>query len=442
MPTSFQPLLGVLNGSSSVPGDKSISHRSVIMAAMAEGTSHLEGVLASDDVISTIGVMRALGAEIRLEHAPSGLSGTVRGWGAKGPSAPVGPLRCGNSGTTARLTCGVLAGLQGTASLEGDTSLSRRPMGRVMEPLSLMGVGFSCANTRTLPLRVTGTTALKPLDYVMPVASAQVKTAILLAGCQTDGVTRVTEPFHSRDHTELMLPAFSVPVSISGLTVAIEGPCAPQATAIRVPGDPSSAAFLLAAAAMVPGSRVTVRGISLNPTRLGFLTVMRRMGAHIIIQKAGFLGLEPVGDVTVIGDSQLIATRVPASEIPSLIDEVPLLALLATYAEGTTCFEEVGELRVKESDRLAAILVGLGALGCKVAAIGDELRVEGGKPSVSASLTTGGDHRFAMTWALAALCGQVEVTLDDFDCVSVSYPGFIDDVYALTSLNESGADVQ
>lgn len=426
---SFSPLDGPLRGSVSVPGDKSLSHRAVLLAAMAEGTSSLEGVLASDDVLSSIGAVRALGAQVDLRSGDTGaLSGTVTGWGQRGPVAPDEAIDCGNSGTTTRLLMGVLARVDGAVTLVGDASLSRRPMMRVIGPLRDMGVDISATPEGTLPATVTGPAHLHAGEHRLPVASAQVKSALLLAGLQATGITTVVEPVRSRDHTELMLPAFGVPVQVEGNAVFVTGPCLLSAASLAVPGDPSSAAFLLCAAAMRQGSEVTVTGITLNPTRLGFLTAMRRMGAHIITRRTGMQGLEPVGDVTVIGDVDLVATRVPADEIPSLIDEVPVLALLATFAEGTTCFEQVGELRVKESDRLAAIVAGLSALGCIARVAGDDLYVEGGKPCRDAELSTAGDHRFAMCWALAGLCGEVTTSVDDFDCVSVSYPTFLEDI--------------
>lgn len=426
---SFSPLESPLQGSVSVPGDKSLSHRAVLFAAMAEGSSSLEGVLASDDVFSSIGAVRALGADVELRRGPTGaLSGTVAGWGQRGPVAPHEAIDCGNSGTTTRLLMGLLARVKGTVTLEGDASLTRRPMMRVIGPLRDMGVDISATPAGTLPVTVAGSARLHACEHRLSVASAQVKSALLLAGLQTTGTTTIDEPVRSRDHTELMLPAFGVAVQVDGSAVSVTGPCHLKSANLKVPGDPSSAAFLLCAAAMRQGSEVTVTGITLNPTRLGFLKVMRRMGAHVITRRTGVQGLEPVGDVTVIGDVGLFATRIPADEIPSLIDEIPVLALLSTFAEGTTCFEQVGELRVKESDRLAAILEGFSALGCTARVTGDDLYVEGGRPCRDAELSTAGDHRFAMCWALAGLCGGVTTSVDDFDCVSVSYPTFLEDI--------------
>lgn len=438
MPETFTPAHRPISGTLRVPGDKSISHRAILMAAAAEGASHLSGVLDSADVRSTIGAVEALGAEVHLEKAFDGtLRGEVIGWGGRGPMSPEAPIDCGNSGTTTRLLMGLIAGYDCTVTLTGDASLSKRPMARVTEPLSKMDARFS---SDTLPITVSGSSSLKGVDYETPVASAQVKSAILLAGLRASGTTRVTEPAFSRDHTERMLPLFGAEVSAGDLTSAVEGPQVLSAADIAVPGDPSSAAYLLAAAAMSEGGDVTVKGISLNPTRIGFLTVMRRMGAHIITTHMGDIGAEPYGNVTVKGDSQLTATTVPVEEIPSIIDEVPLLALLATCAQGTSCFLEVGELRVKESDRLSAIVDGLGKLGCSAYVRDDNLFVEGGKmPQGTVSMETLGDHRLAMCWALAGTLFDATVTVDDADCMSVSYPNFLRDL-AWATRNEPGED--
>ena len=431
MSTVFAPRNVPVSGTLRVPGDKSISHRAVLLAAAAEGTTHLSGLLDSDDVEATIHAVESLGADVNLETAYDGsLRGEITGWGTKGPISPEEPIDCGNSGTTVRLLMGLLSGYDCAVTLTGDESLCRRPMARVTEPLSRMGASFS---SDTLPITVNGMAALGAIDYEMPVASAQVKSAVLLAGLHADGMTRVIEPARCRDHTERMLGLFGVDVTVDELTSSITGPVELVASDVAVPGDPSSAAYFLAAAAMVPGSEVTVRGISLNPTRTGFLTVMRRMGAHFITTHMGTVGSEPYGNVTVKGDSQLTATSVPAEEVPSIIDEIPLLALLATCAKGTSCFIDVGELRVKESDRLSAIVEGLTKLGCTAYVRDDTLFVEGGTlPNGNAELATCGDHRLAMCWALAGSLFDATVTLDDVDCISVSYPQFLRDLAWVT----------
>jgi 3-phosphoshikimate 1-carboxyvinyltransferase len=426
-----------------VPGDKSLSHRVALFSALAQGTSRVRGLLDSFDVRSTLGVIEALGAHVDLnaETDGSGLSGTITGWGLAGPCPPADVLQCGNSGTTARLLLGVLSGYGITACLTGDESLSKRPMNRVILPLSQMGARFappdaSCENGAskplgTLPLTVCGSDSLKAIDYESPVASAQVKSAVLLAGLHAQGTTSVTEPYRSRNHTELLLPAYGVKLAVDGLRVSIDGGQGLQASDCEVPGDPSSAAFLLVAAALIPGSELTVRNVLLNETRTGFLAVMRRMGADIAIEISnnGRLGGEQTGDVTLRYREGLVATVVEAHEVPALIDEVPILALLATAAQGTTVFKQVGELRVKESDRLAAVIDGLVALGCEARSVGDDLFVTCAPPRLAtASLATHGDHRLAMTWSIAARAFDLDLDIDGLESAGVSYPGFFDDL--------------
>jgi len=379
-----------LRGTVRVPSDKSLSHRVALFSAMAEGTSRVSNLLDSLDIHATLGAIEALGATVDLHKERNGLSGTITGWGSAGPRAPAAPLQCGNSGTTARLLLGILSGYNIIVGLRGDESLCRRPMGRVTQPLTLMGACFmsadaccACGNTEPsglLPLSVKGSAQLKAIEYTSPVASAQVKSAILLAGLHANGTTRVTEPHKSRDHTELLLPAYGARMEIDGLTVSIPGGQQLHASDCRVPGDPSSAAFLLVGAALIPHSEVTVCDVLLNPTRTGFVEVMRRMGADIDVRHSedGHLGGELVGAITVRYREQLQATVVKAGEIASLIDEVPILALLATVAEGETVFEQVGELRVKESDRLAAVIAGLRVLGFEAFEVGDDLHVRSG----------------------------------------------------------------
>ena len=425
------PLLGV----TTVPGDKSISHRAVLFAAMAGGTSVLTGVLDSEDVRSTIEAVRALGATVEAVEATDGsLAASVTGWGGFGPSEPTAPIDCGNSGTTARLLLGVLSGWPVEVTLTGDDSLSRRPMRRVTGPLSRMGA--VCVTTEGhLPVTVTGG-GLVPVIYESPVASAQVKSAVLLAGLRANGRTVVREPARSRDHTERMLPAFGVEVGVAAETGScwLDGPAILSAVDLMVPGDPSSAAFLAVAAALVPGSDVRIEGVALNPTRTAFVSVMERMGALIDVVPEEGPGTEPVGTLRVRHGATLRATTIAAEEVPSLVDEIPVLALLASQAEGETRFEEVGELRVKESDRLAAIIDGLVKLGVHAAAHGDKLAVAGAAPPTGGvKLDSLGDHRLAMTWALAGLIADTPVTVERFEAVDVSYPRFLDDLGALAS---------
>lgn len=433
MIAGFQHQAEGLLGNIDVPGDKSLSHRAVLFAAMAEGTSRLNGVLDSADVRATIGAVSALGATVELTKVQDGsLEGTVTGWGTAGPRSPQAPIDCGNSGTTTRLLLGVLAGYPGLeATLVGDESLSKRPMRRVTEPLSAMGARFETTDAGTLPVTVRGA-ELAAIDYASPVASAQVKTAVLLAALRATGATRVSEPSLSRDHTERLLPAFGVPVTTDpapGATVV--GPTVLTACNVAVPRDPSSAVFPAVAAAIVRGSSISVPGVALNLTRIGFLSVLERMGVSITVTDASQLGSEPVGTIRVSWAPDLRATTVTAGEVPSLVDEVPVLALAASQAAGTTRFEGIGELRVKESDRLAAIVDGLTQLGVTVRSGEDWLEVDGPARLGGAWLESGGDHRLAMTWALAGLVARDEVYAREFGCVAVSWPEFAYDMAAI-----------
>lgn len=432
---SFEPAGGPLRGSMRVLGDKSISHRAVLLAAAAEGVSHLEGLADSDDVRATVEAVRALGARLDLDvRADKNLAGTVVGWGRRGPARPAGPIDCGNSGTTARLLMGLLAAWDIEVALVGDHSLSRRPMRRVMAPLAQMGASFDPPEAETLPVRMRGTRSLRAITYGTPVASAQVKSAVLLAGAQACGTTSLTEPARSRNHTELMLPEFGVPVATCGRAASVEGPAVLRAAHVRVPGDPSSAAFPLVAAVLVPGSAVRVEGVGLNPLRIGFLHVLARMGADVEIRSTGVAGGEPYGIIAASGASALRGCEVAPDDFAGLIDEVPVLALAAARARGVTVFRGAGELRVKESDRLAAVTCGINRLGARARIEGDDLLIEGApRPSVvrPVALDARGDHRLAMTWALAGLTGAVPVEVAGFDCVSASYPGFREDMERL-----------
>lgn len=422
-----------LRGELAVPSDKSISHRAVLFAGMAEGTSLLSGILDSADVRATLAAVQMLGAGVRvLGTRPDGLVVEVRGWGERGPAEPPGAVDCGNSGTTVRLLMGMLAGWPVRVTLTGDASLSRRPMRRVTDPLERMGARISTTEAGTLPVTVHGG-ALRPVDFTSQVASAQVKTAVLLAGLRAEGTTSVTEPARSRDHTERLLPAFGIHVvaSASSLTAAVSGPVVPTAADVTVPGDPSSAAFLAVAAAVIDGSRVRMPGVSLNLTRTGYLRVLGRMGAHVAAADSESAGAERVGEVVSSGGAPLLSTTVTADEIASLVDEVPILALAATQARGTTRFEGIGELRVKESDRLEAVRAGLEALGATVKAGEDWLEVDGPVLLKGARLSSLGDHRLAMTWTVAGLVAGGETVVEDFEAVEVSYPGFREDIERL-----------
>lgn len=433
--TLIEPLARPLSGAVRVPGDKSISHRSVLFSAMAEGTSHVSGVLDSADVRSSIGAVRALGAEVNLEKQPDGsLAGDIRGWGGLGPSQPEGAIDCGNSGTTVRLLMGVLAPWDITVELTGDDSLRRRPMRRIAAPLELMGARFAPEGATTLPLSITGTRGLAAISYDSPVASAQLKTAILLAGIFAAGTTSVREPAPSRNHTELMLPGFGVVVEAAPGEASVAGGQSLHACDVDVPGDPSSAAFMACAAALRPDSAIDIENVSLNEARIGFARVLERMGADITLKPTGSAGEEPCGTISVSYVEHLRSCEVVGHEIASLVDEVPVLALVAAHAEGTTIFHEVGELRVKETDRLAAILEGLSKLGVRAWAEGDDLHIEG-KPGLVVPeglvFDSLGDHRLAMTWSLVGFTGAHPVSIHDFEAVRVSYPGFRADIERL-----------
>lgn len=433
--TLIEPLARPLSGAVRVPGDKSISHRSVLFSAMAEGTSHVSGVLDSADVRSSIGAVRALGAEVNLEKRPDGsLAGDIHGWGGLGPSQPEGAIDCGNSGTTVRLLMGVLAPWDITVELTGDDSLRRRPMRRIAAPLELMGARFAPEGATTLPLSITGTRGLAAISYDSPVASAQLKTAILLAGIFAAGTTSVHEPAPSRNHTELMLPGFGVDVEAAPGEASVAGGQSLHACDVDVPGDPSSAAFMACAAALRPDSAIDIENVSLNEARIGFARVLERMGADITLKPTGSAGEEPCGTISVSYVEHLRSCEVVGREIASLVDEIPVLALVAAHAEGTTVFHEVGELRVKETDRLAAILEGLSKLGVRAWAEGDDLHIEG-KPGLVAPeglvFDSLGDHRLAMTWSLVGFTGAHPVSIHDFEAVRVSYPGFRADIERL-----------
>jgi 3-phosphoshikimate 1-carboxyvinyltransferase len=417
-----------LRGAIRVPGDKSISHRAVLLGAVARGATSIEGFLRAEDCLATVRCIRALGIAVEDDGGAGRVTvhgGTLR--------APDDVLDVGNSGTTIRLLTGILAGQPFRSTLTGDESIRRRPMDRIAAPLRRMGARISGRDGgRLAPLVVEGG-GLRAIAYTTPVASAQVKSAVLLAGLFASGETAVTEPSQSRDHTERMLGAFGVPVRRDGLTVRLVGPAAPHgAGTLRVPGDISSAAFFLAAAAMVPGSEVTVRGVGLNPTRTGMLDVLRAMGAQVDVDNVREDGGEPAGDVTVRA-AALYATTIGGGLIPRLIDELPVLAAAASVADGETVIRDAAELRVKESDRIAALARGLGAIGARVEAQPDGLAIRGVPQLRGGRAASGGDHRIAMALAVAGLRAAGPVTVDDTDCIRTSFPGFEDTLRALTA---------
>jgi len=422
---------GRVDGEVVVPGDKSISHRALLLGALVRGRTFLGHLSPAADVVSTAHCLVACGVWLR----PFGEGKVVLDGAGVGTSLtqPAGVLDCGNSGTTMRLLSGVLAGHPLEATLDGDESLRRRPMRRVAVPLGLMGAEVEPSPAGTAPLRIHGRHPLRAVEYELPVASAQLKSAVLLAGLAADGPTTVVEPAPSRDHTERLLRLCEVPVDVDGGRVRVT-PATPQPFGLSVPGDLSSAAFLLALAAARPGWRVRCPGVTLNPGRTGVLEVLAAMGAEVRVEPgpdAG--GVEPVGDVEVRG-AGLRAVTMAGELIPRLIDELPVLAVLATQADGTTEIRDAAELRAKESDRIALVAAGLRALGAECDEAPDGLAVHGPVRLRAAALDAHGDHRLAMAWAIAAcLTGEDGTTaIDGADCVAVSYPRFFEDLASLT----------
>lgn len=415
---------GRLEGEVRVPGDKSVSHRALILGALAEGETVVEGLSSGADVASTRTCLSALGVEIS-GAAPSV---RVRGRGVGGLKAPAGDLDAGNSGTTMRLLAGVLAGHAFPARFTGDESLTRRPMKRVAEPLRKMGASIGLSEAGTAPMTVSGG-GLKGIEYAPPMASAQVKSAVLLAGLHAKGETVVVEPAATRDHTERMLEAFGVRVGVSGLRVSVEGGSRLRSTKVLIPGDPSSAAFWAVAAVLAPGSELAVRGVGANPTRTGYLNVLARMGADIHREPARGEGGEAIEDL-IVSSSELRGTDVSADEVPGLIDEVPILALAAALASGESRFRGLGELRHKESDRLAGIASLLTSFGARARVENDDLLITGTKTLRPAQVDSLGDHRLAMTGYIAGFLAPGESGVSDAACAEISYPTFYDDFNA------------
>jgi 3-phosphoshikimate 1-carboxyvinyltransferase len=405
-----------LHGAMHVPGDKSISHRAALLGGIASGTTAVEGFLRGDDCLATLGCLRAMG--VRVDDDGTRL--VIHGGGLREPEEI---LDVGNSGTTIRLLSGVLAGQPFHSVVTGDASIRRRPMERISVPLRRMGARITGRQGgRLAPLAIEGG-GLRGIVYDTPVASAQVKSAVLLAGLFAEGETTVREPSQSRDHTERMLAAFGVPVERDGLAVRLRGPARLRGTALRVPGDLSSAAFFLVAAALVPGSELTVEDVGLNPTRTGVLDALEQMGADVRIAGRHEEGGEPVGTVTVRA-SRLRGIAIGGPMIPRAIDELPVIAVAAALAEGETVIQDAAELRVKESDRIAALARGLGALGAKVEPRPDGLVIEGVPRLHGGRVSSGGDHRIAMAMAVAALRADGQVEIDDPACIQTSFPAF------------------
>jgi len=411
-----------------VPGDKSISHRALMFAALSNGPCEITGFLAGEDCIATRNALDAMGVEIETLSE----DGTrIRVHGCRGEfRAPAEAIDCGNSGTTMRLLSGILAGCPFETTLFGDESLSRRPMNRIALPLEKMGAQIRGQGERcTPPITITGRAKLTPVRYESPVSSAQIKSAILLAGLRADGRTSVTEPHPSRDHTERMLNYLLVKNVREGDTVSIWGGQVPESRDIEVPGDISSAAFWIVAAAARPGARLLVERVGLNPTRVGILKVISRMGAKLV-ERVDEAGCEPMGSIEVTG-CRLKATEIGGAEIPTLIDEIPVLAVAAALAEGTTVIRDAQELRVKESDRIAAVSQSLRRMGVPVEEFADGMEITGVETLQGAEIHSLGDHRIAMAFAVAGLFAEGETVIHGVECVETSYPGFLREIQAL-----------
>lgn len=409
-----------LQGTVSVPGDKSISHRSIMFASLAEGTSEITNFLEGADCLSTIDCFRKLGVDITKPEPGRVI---VHGRGLHGLQPPSSTLDVGNSGTTARLISGILSAQNFTTHLTGDASIQKRPMKRIIEPLSRMGADIrSEKNNGCAPLLIQGS-PLRGIHYTTQVASAQVKSAILLAGLYADGITKVTEPCLSRNHSELMLRLFGADLHTEGTTAILRPGSSLTGQMISVPGDISSAAYFIAAGSILPGSDILIRNVGINPTRDGILKAAEAMGADITLENLRSGNGEPSADLH-IRSSALHGAQIGGSLIPTLIDELPVLAVMAAFADGTTVIRDAAELKVKESNRIDSIVTNLHAMGCDIEATPDGMVIRGGRPLHGAVIDTHDDHRIAMSFAVAALGAKGETHIPASDCVTISYPGF------------------
>jgi 3-phosphoshikimate 1-carboxyvinyltransferase len=409
-----------LKGEITVPGDKSVTHRAILFGGMAKGPTVIRGYLPSEDCLCTLGAMEAMGVK-------SGIKGdvlTLRGEGIEGLAEPDRVLNMGNSGTSLRLLTGLLSGLPFFSVLDGDDSLRKRPMGRVIEPLTLMGAEIrGRKNNRLAPIAISGKKNLQGVDIRLAVASAQVKSAILLAGLTADGTTRVREPFLSRDHTERMLKTFGAridtsPEGTSILKSDLKG------IEVDVPGDFSSAAFFIVAAALIQGSSLTIRNVGMNPTRTGLLKALKKMGGKITIENERESEGEPVGDLHIQAAEKLKGIEIGEEDIPAMIDELPILFIAAAFAEGETKVTGARELRVKESDRIGVMVREMRKMGIEVEEYPDGLRIKGSDKARGGTFTSDGDHRVAMSMAIAGLVAGGESAIEQTECINTSFPGF------------------
>ncbi len=412
---------GTLKGNIRVPGDKSISHRSVMFGSIAEGTSHISGFLEGEDSLNTLRAFRAMGVDI---EGPENGKVVVHGVGMQGLKKPAQALDVGNSGTSMRLLAGLFSGLAFDIELKGDASLTKRPMARVTKPLAEMGALVETAAEGRPPLKITGGQKLHGINYEMPMASAQVKSCCLLAGLYAEGKTCVTEPAPTRDHTERMLTAFGVPVDVNGSTMCLQGPAKLTACDIDVPADISSSAFFMVGASIAQGSDVTLEHVGINPTRTGVIDILKLMGADIELLNEREAGGEPVADIR-IKSAQLKGAVIPEHLVPLAIDEFPVIFVAAACAEGETVISGAEELRVKECDRIQVMADGLQALGVDAKATDDGMIIQGGTIQ-SGRVNSHDDHRIAMAFSMAALRASGTIEIDDCDNVSTSFPSFVE----------------
>lgn len=433
----FHKTLTPLKGEIIVPGDKSISHRAVMLGSIANGSTEVTNFLQGADCLSTIGIFRQMGIDITNSLSSTGSSSSViiQGKGLYGLNKPLEALDVGNSGTTMRLICGILSGQSFHATLTGDESIRKRPMGRIMTPLKMMGADIeSELDNSCAPLLINSkitNSKLNAIHYISPVASAQIKSCVLLAGLYADGSTSVTEPALSRDHTERMLREFGVDVLSEDNTTTLNGHPSLEGSRIQVPGDISSAAYFIAAGLIVPGSELVIKNVGINPTRDGIIKVCQQMGANIHLDNVIDKGGEPLADI-VVKHSELNGTIIEGGIIPTLIDEIPIIAVLACFAQGDTIIKDATELKVKESNRIDVMVDNLSKMGADITATDDGMIIRGGRPLHGALIESKSDHRIAMSFAIASLMAEGDTEIINADCVDISYPQFYEDLERLS----------